>query len=180
MTGSAPLLGAVTGSAPLPGAARGSRRTVAKLLLSLLLAFALTGGGSALAAGDQNLNSVEAQFICTSCHEPLELVSSPQALSEKQYLAGLLRRGLTMSQVKAAMVNQYGVAVLARPPASGFNLTIYVLPPAVLVGGLLLLAYTLPRWRARSRLAAVTPLPGASPLQADEARRLEQELESFI
>jgi cytochrome c-type biogenesis protein CcmH/NrfF len=152
------------------------RRLAALLAVALSLVFA----GTALAAGYDNLLSVESQFICTTCHEPLELVSSPQALSEKAYLASLLRRHLSVSQVKAAMVAQYGVAVLARPPASGFNLTVYVLPPAVLFGGLALLAYTLPKWRRRSREAALTPMDGAEPLSSDESQRLAAELENFI
>jgi cytochrome c-type biogenesis protein CcmH/NrfF len=82
--------------------------------------------------------------------------------------------------VKAEMVSQYGVAVLAKPPADGFNLTVYILPPAILLGGLALLAYTLPKWRARSRLAAVTPMEGGEPLSSDESQRLDAELENFI
>jgi cytochrome c-type biogenesis protein CcmH/NrfF len=153
---------------------------VRRLAAILAVAISLAGAGTALAAGADNLMSVESQFICTTCHEPLELVNSPQALSEKQYLEGLLQRHLNMAQVKTAMVSQYGVAVLAKPPASGFNLTVYILPPAVLLGGLALLAYTLPKWRARSRLAAVTPMEGAEPLSSDESERIDAELETFI
>jgi cytochrome c-type biogenesis protein CcmH/NrfF len=152
------------------------RRLAAMLAFALLLA----GAGSAVAAGYDNLMSVESQFICTTCHEPLELVSSPQALSEKAYLESLLRRHLSSSQVKNAMVSQYGVEVLAKPPAHGFNLTVYILPPAVLFGGLALLAYTLPKWRRRSRLAAVTAMEGADALTAGESERLDAELENFI
>ena len=151
-----------------------------RLAAILAVALSLAGAGTAAAAGYDNLMSVESQFICTSCHEPLELVSSPQALSEKQYLEGLVQKGLTMTEIKAGMVNQYGVAVLAKPPAHGFNLTVYILPPVILVGGLLQLAFTLPKWRARSRLAAVTPLAGAGALSDDETARLNDELDRFI
>ena len=150
-------------------------------IAALTLALTLAGGGTAIATtGADNLMSIESQFICTSCHEPLELVSSPQALSEKQYLEGLVQKGLTMTEIKAGMVNQYGVAVLAKPPAHGFNLTVYILPPAVFLGGLALLAYTLPKWRRRSRLAAMTPMEGADPLTSEESERLDAELEKFI
>jgi cytochrome c-type biogenesis protein CcmH/NrfF len=78
------------------------------------------------------------------------------------------------------MVAQYGPEVLARPAASGFNLTIYILPPAVLIGGLALLAYTLPKWRERSRRTAGSSLPAAAPLASDDAKRLDDELADFI
>jgi len=151
-----------------------------RLAIIFVVALGLARAGPAPAAGYDNLMSVESQFICTTCHEPLELVSSPQALSEKAYLEGLLNKHLSMSDVKTAMVGQYGVAVLAKPPAHGFNLTVYILPPAVLFGGLALLAYTLPKWRRRSQLAALTPMQGAEPLSAGETERLDEELEKFI
>jgi len=74
-------------------------------------------------------------------------------------------------------VTQYGPAVLGRPPANGFNLTVYVLPPALLIAGLILLAVVLPRWRrrGRARSAAASP-PAPEQLNPLEARRLEDEL----
>jgi len=152
------------------------------LTVAALLAAALTAGtaGAAAASPDLDYNGIVSQFMCTECHEPLNQVNSPEAISEKQYLQGLVTRGLNLGQIKHAMVAQYGVTVLARPPASGFDLTVYILPPAVFVGGLALLAYTLPKWRARSRRAAATPIAGAAPLEPDDAKRLDDELTNFI
>jgi cytochrome c-type biogenesis protein CcmH/NrfF len=152
------------------------------LTVAAMLAVALTAGTASAVAEAPALdyNGIVSQFMCTECHEPLNQVNSPEAISEKQYLQGLVARGLTLGQIKTAMVAQYGSQVLARPPASGFNLTIYILPPAVFVAGLALLAYTLPKWRARSRRAAVTPIVGAAPLEPDEAKRLDDELTNFI
>ncbi|HTW12306.1 MAG TPA: cytochrome c-type biogenesis protein CcmH [Solirubrobacteraceae bacterium] len=149
-----------------------------RIAVTLVLLSALVSAGPALAGGYQNLMSIESQFICTSCHEPLELVSSPQALSEKAYLEGLVQKNMSISQIKAAMVSQYGVAVLAKPPANGFNLTVYILPPAILLGGLALLAYTLPRWRRRAR--AMAPLDHAGPLSSADQSRLNDELDRFL
>jgi cytochrome c-type biogenesis protein CcmH/NrfF len=67
--------------------------------------------------------------------------------------------------------------VLARPPAHGFNLLIYVLPPAVLLIGIAGLTYTLPRWRRKTRLAAGAPMAAASaPLDPEDERRLREDL----
>lgn len=151
---------------------------VSVVILTALGAVAANAAGAVSYRGD--LASVETQFMCVSCHEPLELVSSPQAISEKATLQSFIDKGLTLSQIKAAMVAQYGVAVLAKPPAHGFNLTVYILPPLVLVAGLVLLAFTLPKWRARSRRAAVTPLPEGNPLNPAEADRLDHELDRFL
>ena len=153
------------------------RRLLVLVATAVTLAAATT---TATAAATPDYSSIVSQFMCVSCHEPLELVNSPQAISEKQTLQGLVAKGLDLSQIKAAMVSQYGSQVLARPPASGFNLTVYILPPALFVGGLALLAFTLPRWRARSKRAAASPPEVAPPLDADEAKRLEDELTNFM
>ncbi len=152
-------------------------------LTVIAVTLALSGAGTALAASASaspqvGFSSIVGQFMCTTCHEPLNQVNSPQAISEKQTLQGLIDRGLTASEIKNAMVDQYGSQVLARPQASGFNLTIYILPPAVFIAGLALLVYTLPRWRARAR--ATRPLEATSPLPPEDARRLDDELTNFI
>lgn len=150
--------------------------TVALLALTFAGAVATRAG----AYSNPGFYSVVDQFMCVECHEPLSQVNSPEAISEKATLRRLIKQNLTLSQIKAGMVAQYGSQVLARPPANGFNLTVYVLPPVVFLGGLALLAYTLPKWRRRSRLAAKTPLAGSAPLEADEAKRLDDELTNFI
>jgi cytochrome c-type biogenesis protein CcmH/NrfF len=151
------------------------------LTVVALLAAALTAGAASAAASPVlDYDGIVSQFMCTECHEPLNQVNSPEAISEKQYLQSLVTRGLTLGQIKHEMISQYGVAVLARPPASGFDLTVYILPPAVFLGGLALLVYTLPKWRARSRQAAATAIAGAAPLEPDEAKRLDDELTNFI
>jgi cytochrome c-type biogenesis protein CcmH/NrfF len=151
-----------------------------RMLAAAALTLALGAVAVPAASAHQGWYSTVDQFMCVSCHEPLNQVNSPQALSEKNFLRGLIARNLTLGQIKTAMVAEYGTEVLGRPPASGFNLTIYILPPAVLLGGLALLAYTLPKWRERSRRSAGSRLPGAAPLESEDARRLDDELTDFI
>jgi cytochrome c-type biogenesis protein CcmH/NrfF len=81
-------------------------------------------------------------------------------------------------QVEQALVAQYGPAVLGRPPAHGFNLTVYVLPPAILVLGLATLALTLPRWRRRAR-AGARPVSTGSAVDPADAKRLDEELARY-
>lgn len=149
---------------------------------ALLVVLALGGPGvfATTAAADVSYYSVVPQFMCVECHESLNQVNSLEAIAEKTTLRRLIAQGLDLSQIKSGMVAQYGPDVLSRPPAHGFNLTIYILPPAVLVAGLALLAYTLPKWRARSKRAAVTSLSGAAALDSDDAKRLDDELADFI
>lgn len=155
-----------------------SARQRGVLAATLVLTLAL--GTPALAAGRLTLLNVEPNFMCLSCHEPLNTVDSPQAIDEKHVLSRLIKRGDDMSQIKARMVSIYGQQVLAKPPASGVSLLIYILPPALLLGGLAMLAFSLPRWRARARAGAEAPVAGAEPLSRDQAARLDDELTRFI
>ncbi len=142
-------------------------RRLRHLLLTVASVLWLSAG-TALATQHLNAYSLQGDFICVSCHEPLNQVNSPEAIAEKQTLSSLVAKGLDYSQIKTQMVNIYGQDVLARPPAHGVNLLIYILPPLVLVGGLGLLAYNLPRWRQRSRLQAAA---GAGPPAQSDRRR---------
>jgi cytochrome c-type biogenesis protein CcmH len=145
----------------------------------MIVLLAAGTAGSAGAAQKLNPYSIQGQFICTGCHEPLNQVNSPESQAEKRTLVQLTGEGLDLSQIKAQMVKAYGVAVLARPPARGLNLLIYILPPLVLLGGLGFLAYSLPRWRRRARQAArVGPLV-AMPLDPADEARLDEELSGF-
>jgi cytochrome c-type biogenesis protein CcmH len=126
-----------------------------------------------------SLTDIENDVMCTLCHESLAVANSPQADSERTYIRGLIAKGETKQQILNNLVAQYGEGVLGRPPASGFNLTVYVLPPAILAIGIVILLITLPRWRRRTRAAksrSTGPPPDFDP--ADTAR-LDQELSQF-
>ena len=121
--------------------------------------------------------------MCVSCHEPLAVAQSPQADSERNYIRHLIAQGQTKAQIEQALVGQYGRAVLGKPPAHGFNLTVYILPPAIVLVGIAVLAFALPRWRRRARAAAASrpatraqrcdqPTRGASTRSSTPLRRL--------
>lgn len=166
-----------------PDAAADRRRPlVSRLQRTLLVPLAI--GAVALApslsqAADTpraSLTQLENDLMCLACHEPLSLAQSPESFSERAYLRQLIAQGLTVQQIERQMVAQYGTAVLAKPPARGFNLLIYVLPPLLLAIGIVTLLFTLPKWRRRSQLAASAPVPEGPPLDPEEARRLDEDL----
>ncbi len=126
-----------------------------------------------------NYTDVLNDVMCTSCHEPLALAQSPQAISERSFIRRLIGQGDTKPEIENALVVQYGEAVLGKPPASGFNLTVYILPPALVLAGIAFLAFTLPKWRRRARIAASTPLAAGPALGADDTQRLNEDLARF-
>ena len=117
--------------------------------------------------------------VDVACHEPLAVAQSPQAEAERRYILMLIHRGETKAQIERELVAQYGPSVLAKPPAHGFSLALYILPPALVAIGLAILAFTLPRWRRRVRAGAVAPATAELALSPGETQRLEDELSRY-
>ena len=152
------------------------RSSIPTALITLLAVLAAAPAIATAATPKASLTDIENDVICPSCHEPLALAQSPQAESERDFIRGLIAQGLTKAQIERQLVAQYGQEVLGKPPADGFNLTVYILPPALLLAGAALLAVTLPKWRRRSQQAAAAPLPAGPRLDSKDSRRLDEDL----
>jgi cytochrome c-type biogenesis protein CcmH len=150
--------------------------------VALLIALAATAAPAVASAAPTpraSLTDIENDVMCTSCREPLAVAQSPQADSERAYIRGLIAKGETKQQILDDLVAQYGTDVLGKPPASGFNLTVYIIPVAILAVGVAILALTLPRWRRRTKAATDEPAARPSALDPKDAQRLDQELSQF-
>jgi cytochrome c-type biogenesis protein CcmH len=140
------------------------------------LAAALAPAPAAAATPKASFTEIEQDVMCIACHEPLAVAQSPEAFSERAYIRQLINKGLSKKQIEKQLVVQYGPAILAKPPAHGFNLVIYVLPPVLLAIAIGALAVTLPKWRRRSRSAAASPSRAGPELDPEDARRLDEDL----
>jgi len=152
-----------------------------RLIAALLVLATLTGGPAVATAqsathGRVSFTQAQQQFNCTICHEPLNEARSAEAYQENALLRTLIARGDTMTQIKRAMVANYGIGVLANPPKRGFAVLIVVVPVAVIVLGLIVLAYTIPRWRRRAAAQQRAPHPEAPALSDADRQRLAADL----
>jgi cytochrome c-type biogenesis protein CcmH len=68
-----------------------------------------------------------------------------------------LAAGQSEPQILEAMVAEFGPAILAAPPAEGFNLTAWVMPFVALALGLGFVFFVARRWLVRRRSAAPDP-----------------------
>jgi cytochrome c-type biogenesis protein CcmH len=148
------------------------RRWLATSLSVVGLVFAPAAWG----ASHASFTEIQSDLMCVSCHEPLAVAQSQQAFSERSFIRQLISQGQTKRQIEQQMVANYGPAVLAKPPASGFNLVIYVLPPVLLAIGAAALLVTIPRWRRRSRDPGATEFGAGPALDPEDARRLDDDL----
>ena len=154
------------------------RRAAILVLAAVILAAPMAS--AAAVPPRASLTDIESQVMCTVCKTPLAVSQSAEANDERTFISGLIAKGETKAQILKAMVFQYGPAVLALPPAHGFNIALYVLPPAVLIIGAALLFYTLPRWRRRARAATANATDaGLTAPAPQDSRRLEEDLARY-
>lgn len=153
-----------------------TRRRPRRRVSAIALALSLVLAPAAFGAGRASFIQIQNDMMCVACHEPLAVAQSPEAFSERSFIRQLIAQGLTKAEIERQMVANYGPAVLAKPPASGFNLLIYVLPPVLLAAGIITLLVTIPRWRRRSRAAGATEFDPGLPLDPTDARRLQEDL----
>lgn len=147
--------------------------------IALALSPALAGAtAQATATPLTSMPAIERQVMCVTCKIPLNVAESPQSQRERAFIRGLIAEAETEAQIKQALVAQYGPSVLALPAAKGFDLAAYLVPIAVVLALMGLLALLLPSWRRHARVQAAQ-MADAPQLSADDAARLDADLERF-
>jgi len=156
------------------------RRVVLSLGLCLALVAPAAGLAAAQPAPQTTVNAIEGEVMCPVCGTLLELADSPQARREKVFVAGLVAEGKSKSEVKDALVAQYGKEVLATPEASGFDLTAYLVPILAILIAAVALAYSVVRWRRGSGRdgQSAKGKPAQAP-RGEDAERLEADLSRY-
>lgn len=145
------------------------RRSALVLVVLLLLV-----PGVAVAAQPQfSMSEIETELMCPTCQSRLDLSHAPAAEQIRAFVQRKREAGWTKQQVKDALVQEFGPAVLAAPPASGRGLVVWVVPAALVIGGVgIVVALTLV-WRRRRGpgAPATTALDPALDRRVDEALR---------
>ena len=130
-----------------------TRSRAIALLASPLLALALA---PAARAGDQppraSLTDIENDVMCVVLPRAAGgRAVARRPIAERDYIRDADRPGPDQAADRADTSSpSTAPAVLGSPPAHGFNLTVYILPPAILIAGIAIARVTLPRWRRRT------------------------------
>jgi cytochrome c-type biogenesis protein CcmH len=151
-------------------------RRASALLLSLVVLLAAACGGES--DEPPTLAEMEKKFICPTCQTTLELSNAPIADRMREFIRARIEAGDSEGEIEAALVDQFGEAVLASPPKEGFNLLAWVLPLAGGAVAVAAVAVALRRW-SRTRSEASPVVSGAPALDPDLERRIDEELGRF-
>ncbi len=151
-----------------------------RALLIALCLLALPATAAAAPAPQTTVNAIEAEVMCPICGTLLELAESPQARREKVFVAKLVAAGKSKAEVKDALVAQYGPSVLALPKASGFDLSAYLVPILAIAIAVVVLAFSVLRWRRSGREDEPSANEAAANApQGEDAERLEADLSRY-
>src|SRR5512140_1635473 len=89
---------------------------------------------------DDDVNRIAHQLYCPVCENtPLDVCPTEACRQWRDLIRQQLSQGWTEDRIKQYFVQQYGVRVLAEPPAAGLNWLVYVLPPLAIVAGAVVL-----------------------------------------
>lgn len=133
-----------------------------------------------LAADRERVKELGQRFICIcSCNQLLtgcNHINCPSSGPMLAELADQVDQGKSDASIVSYFVQKYGMTVLSAPPASGFNLTAWLMPFVALAVGAILVVYFARRFRARWVAAA----PVADMDTAKYQRQVEEELKKYI
>lgn len=128
-------------------------------------------------AGTPTVKSIGDQVICqcgctqtvTECnHFECSTRAEMNAVADKE-----IKAGKDETTILQDFVKQYGVQVLASPPASGFNLTVWILPGVGLIIGLGVVMLIVRRWRMPSPELGMVP---EAPIDPKITAAVEEEM----
>ena len=99
---------------------------------------------------DQRVHDVASQLKCLVCQGE-SVADSPSTLS--QQMRGVIRQQLQSGKSKQAViqyfVSRYGDRILLSPPWQGLSLLAWLVPIALMLGGILLLIFVMRSWQSQ-------------------------------
>lgn len=120
------------------------------IAISLILVMVFwVGSVSAEVQVDETMaQGIDKMLMCPVCpSETIDQSQVPLAGQMRAMVREQLRDGKTREEILKFFVDRYGLAVLAEPPRSGFNLLIWVIPPLAFISGFGLLVLVIRKMR---------------------------------
>ncbi|HUI73725.1 MAG TPA: cytochrome c-type biogenesis protein CcmH [Candidatus Acidoferrum sp.] len=112
----------------------------------------------------ERVKKIGGKFMCMcGCNEVLTQCNHVGCQTSKAMLKEIddaVSQGKSETQITQMLVQEYGTAVYAEPPKSGFSLVAWSMPTVYLLLGLGLVVFVISRWRKRGVPAAAGPAKG--------------------
>jgi len=146
------------------------------LFITLCLQLVTPASAASVTKAQRDEVGKELACLCDTCpRRPLDECTCGYAQQQQARIDKLLGEGKTKQQVIDIYIAEFGKRVLSKPPAEGFNLTAWVMPPLVLLFGFVIVRSVLRTW-SHAKPAPAGAAPQATNEKDPYLDRLEQEL----
>lgn len=127
---------------------------------------------------DDEVNDVAKDLYCPVCENtPLDVCPTQACADWRELIRTKLAAGESKQEIFDYFVRQYGDSALARPPRTGINFVLWLLPFVAVGLGLIFFARYMKGLRKdEAEAAAVETAVSTPPAPDDYASRIEQEL----
>ena len=107
---------------------------------------------------DQRVQDIGSQLRCLVCQGE-SVADSPSQFSQqaRMIIREQLQEGKSEQQIIQFFQARYGDRILWLPPKQGFSLVAWLIPGAILLGGLVLLFFVLRNWQRSAAIAIAQP-----------------------
>jgi cytochrome c-type biogenesis protein CcmH len=123
------------------------------------------------------VNAVAKNMYCPVCENiPLDVCGTQACAQWRQQIADMLSEGYSEEEIYDYFVAQYGDRVLAEPPREGLNWLAYIVPPVVILAGVVFLVQYLRKMRA----PAPAKVESKPEVDQDYQSRIEEELKKRL
>jgi len=130
---------------------------------------------------DQRVHDVASQLKCLVCQGE-SVADSPATLSLQ--MRGVIRQqlqsGKSEQEVIQYFVSRYGDRILLSPPWHGLTLLVWLVPIALMVGGILLLFVVLRSWQSHSAKEPIDDRAESVDIDENELAYYQQQIEQEL
>ncbi len=155
-----------------------------KISILALFLFILLIGGVCLAvkpledpALEEKAKKLETQLIAPCCWvEPISTHISPVSEKMKKQVRVMLSQGMPPEEILDAFVKEYGYRILSNPPAKGFFLNLYLIPPLVIIIFAIAVILFLRKWVKEGHKIEVEIEEKKPEISPEDQKLLEEEM----
>ena len=152
---------------------------VVALFLSVGTVAAQDGGPESIS--DDEVNAIAKQLFCPVCEStPLDVCETQACKQWRELIRLKLSEGWTEAEIKQYFVDNYGARVLDEPPMEGFHALAYVVPPIIILIGIVILFRAFKQWQKNDDDEADVEIAETEPSSTsgddDYIARLEAEM----
>ncbi len=152
---------------------------LALFLATLIFTFFTPASAQDRTPTDDEVNAIAHKLYCPVCEStPLDVCPTDACKDWREQIRTMLADGKSEEEILQYFEAQYGARVLAEPPKKGFYWLVYLLPPAIILAGAVILFRSLKAWTKPGVEPAGPGESGSdeSSQQDDYVARLEEEL----